>query len=392
MAKINFYLLFGMAMLLVACSNDDDFESKSSKADTVLSLDLQSMGYDELANVLSDVSSFEKDVILKDGAETWTVQLKQNQKVKIEEEGHSVNLFEGRAQDSLSAVLSTNYATLRIQRNGEMISYVSYKKNDVMKSVVDYYLTQYLPNPTRAINEIVTCVNNSSTRSDESEVSCIRINTTKAIESNPLRSTLKNNCIINEHNLNTLELVNYDDNPFPVELQFILLKEKDGGALDHEISWQIESTTTSLAFLINSGFITPTYSIRDCTHKGLNSWPEAALADFQRYLKKWDEVSGMGDKIYILMRDGEWDHGTLGAANVGIIHYYKPVQNFELLALSTSSSLYPYTLAHEVGHLFGAEHVDNKEDLMFPTYNGAKTANHLSADNWDRMLNCWLEK
>lgn len=393
MTKFKMYLLCGIAMLLVACSNDDDSVSGLSSTDTALSLDLQSMGYDELAKVLSGSLPFEKHVTLKDGAESWTVQLEQNKKVRIEENGHSVNVFKGRVQDSLSAVLSPNYATLRIQRNGELISYVSYRDNSVMKSIADHYLTQYLPNQTRVISDIVTCINNSQTRSGESEVSCVRINTTKAIESNPLKSTLKDDCIINKHDFGTSGLATYDDSPFPADLRFVLLKEKDGGALDHEIVWQTEATTTSLEFLINSGFISPIYQIRDCPYKGLNNWPESARGEFEAYLKHWDEVSGMGDKVYILMRNGKWDQETLGVATLGVIHYYKPAQNFEISAISTSSSLYPNTMAHEVGHLFGAQHVDgNKEDVMHTHFEGTETPHHLSGDNWNRMLNCWLEK
>lgn len=394
MKQKKMFLVLGLAALFAACSNESDSLEESVKVPTTdLSLNLQSMGYDDLANVLSSTLSSRKDVTLKDGTESWVVQLEQNQKVKIEEEGHNVNLYKGRIHDSLSAVLSPNYATLRIQRNGELISFVSYKEKNEMKKVANYYLTKFLPTQTRAIKEIVTCINSPQTRSGKSDVSCVKINTTKAIESNPFKGSINDDCVVNKQDFPTSKIATYDGSPFPANLEFILLKEKDGGALDHEIVWQTEATTTSLEFLINAGFISPIYHIRDCPYKGLNNWPESARGEFEAYLKRWDEVSGMGDKVYILMRDGVWEQGTLGVASLGVIHYYKPAQNFEISAISTSSSLSPNTMAHEVGHLFGAVHVDdNKEDLMHTHYEGTETPHHLSADNWDRMLNCWLEK
>lgn len=393
MKQKKLFLALGLAALFAACSNESDSLDEPVKAPTTaLFLNLQSMGYDDLANVLSSTSSFRKDVTLKDGTESWVVQLEQNQKIKIEEEGHNVNLYKGRILDSLSAVLSPDYATLRIQRNGELISYVSYKENNEMEKVANHYLTQFLPTQTRAINEIVTCIYNPQTRSGKSEVSCVKINTTKAIENNPLKGSIKEDCIVNKQDFATSRIATYDDSPFPANVEFRLLKEKDGGALDHEITWQIESTTISLEYLINAGFLTPTYVIRDCPYKGYNNWPESAREEFEIFLRKWNEVSGEGDKIYVLMRDGAWDQGVLGVAMIGLVHYYIPAQNFELSALASSSSLYPNTLAHEIGHLFGALHVDGKEDVMHSPTEGMETAHHLSGDNWDRMLNCWLQK
>lgn len=398
MKKKNLVLVLGLAALFAACSNESDLVSDSVPSPTVTSLNLQSMDYNDLAGILSGVSYSDQVVKLDDDSNSWTVKLKKKQNMKVNECGHSVDFFSGQTSDSISGVLSPNYATLRFQRNGELISYVAYRDNEKMMEVANYYRSQYLPNiSTRSalLDEIVMC-HGGDTRSG-SNVANVRINITKAIANSPFKPSLDNDCLQSEQNYScgTKSLIEPIDNEFDPSLEFMLIKERDGNCLDHEITWQIESVSTSLEFLINSGFIVPIYTILDCTyHSPANEWGGAIIDYFQKYLRSWTQVSGQGWKPFILIRNGDWDNGNyVGMASMGMIHNAKPYSNFEAGAVSSISSLHPHTLAHEIGHMFGAEHISyNDTDLMYPHVKSTVTPHHKSADNWDRMLQCWIKK
>lgn len=389
MKNVKYYGLIGILVVFAACSDDITPEMENVTLRTEEVLDLQSMNYDRMNGVLSGISTTRQTIVLQDGSEQWSASMKLAQGVEIEEYGHPVSLFEGRDKDSINAVLSRDYATIRFQRHGELIEYVAYRNSDDMSKVVDYYRNHYLPVATRASSgEIIAYNSETDTRSGEAEIRNIRVNITKAINANPIASR-------REHDYSTgkMKIAGQDFNrqisAYPATLEFMLIKEQDGGSLEHDITAQIQAVTTSLEFLTNSGFITLKYTIKDCSHQsGPDALELTALYAFQTYLRSWDEVAGQDEKPYILLRDGTWDYGNMVgyASGLGMIHLNTPLGNFEVAALSTTSSLYPYTLAHEIGHLLGAEHVDNEQDLMYPYASENVTPNHLSADNWVKML------
>lgn len=397
MKRKKLLLVLGFASLFVACSNDDDLVMNSMTTSSSMSLNLQSMDYDDLAGILSGISDSDQAIKLENGPDYWTINLKKRPEIRVNECGHNVDFFSGRSSDSINGILSPNYATLRLHRNGELISYVAYKDDKEMTKVANYYLTEYLPNTvtrSKTIDEIVTC-QGTNTRSGEKDIANVRINITKAIANNPVKASLCNDCLYPTQNKS--DAIEKLASPFSEEwdpaFEFIIVKERDGNSLEHEITEQIESTTTSLEFLINSGFITPTYTIKDCSYQSTRENKYNVVEDFQAYLKKWDEVSGQGEKTYILVRSGDWDNGNfVGLAGLNIIHHAKPYRNFESSAVSSISSLHPHTLAHEIGHMFGAEHVSyNDKDVMYPHVQPSVTPHHTSADNWDRMLKCWTK-
>lgn len=380
MKKNLFFKILGLAVMFTACSNEENLVMESVTFPSTVSLNLQSMGYDDLATVLSGTSNSERVVKLEDGTETWTVNLRKNEDIKVDEHGHNIDFFFGRTNDSISGVLSPNYATLRIQRHGELTSYVAYRDNKEMENVANYYQKQYLPTRSALIDDIVTLQEGINTRSGKTSVKCVRINTTEAIKNNPNRYSYAN--------LNSLipSMTSRGSDEIQRTISFVLLKEKDGNNLDHEIAWQISDTNTSIEFLVNSGIITPGFIVMDTEHQGFNDYAATALYDFQKFLRGSDAALGHGEKVYILMRNGTWDR-ELGMANgLGMIHLINPYSNFEITALSTSNSLHPYTLAHEIGHLLGAIHVGDKEDLMYPNQNDAQLPKHKYADNIDRIL------
>lgn len=388
MKNIKFYLLLGLAVLLAACSNEENLTGESEYPSAIPSLDLRSLEYSDLAGVLSNVPFSDQAIILHDGVDSWTIHLKQDKMFNIEEHGHKVFAFVGQSKDSIEAILSPNYATLRLYRNGERIGYVTYRDSEEMAKVANHYKTHYLPTRSVAIDDIVTLQGNADTRSTGGDIKCVRLNMTRAIENNPFKGSYGNTCVnvkSEKMNIQIPSLMARDAREVQRTLSFVLIKEQNGNSADHEIAWQITDTKTSIEFLVNSGLIIPGFIIMESQYEGNQIYSVAALTSFQSFLRKADAAAGHGEKTYILMRDGTWD-GDLGLAkDLGMIHLINPYSNFEIAALSTSSSLHPYTLAHELGHLLGAEHVNNSGDLMYPSQDENQKPIH-SADNMDRIV------
>lgn len=243
MKRKNLLLVLGFASLLVACSNEDDLVTGSMVSSPEISLNLQSMDYDDLAGILSGISDSGQAVNLENGSENWTVNLKNNTEIKVNECGHNVIFFSGRSTDSINCILSPNYATLRLHRNGEDVSYVTYKDDKEMTKVANYYLTQYLPNistRSKTIDEIVTC-QGSNTRSGGIGVTNVRINITKAIANNPVKVSQCNDCLhpMQKESDAIENLISPLSEEWDPTLEFMLIKERDGNCLDHEITWQI---------------------------------------------------------------------------------------------------------------------------------------------------------
>lgn len=393
MKNIKYYLFFAATALFTACADDLLHVEETASPQLEHVLNLRSMDYEDLAGVLSKISNTEHTIMLQEGSELWTTSIKAIHGVEIEESNRPVYLFEGQDKDSINAILSQSYATIRLQRGGDLIDYIVYKDKERMAEIANYYQNHYLSASSDTSDKIVVCNTGKDTRSGKSDIKNIRIDITKAIGNNPFKglpikdypteklSTIDKNSILSLSSRAT----------YPATLEFMLIKEKDGGSLEHDITSQIQAVTTSLKFLIDSGFITVKYTIKDSSHKGgASDYEVSALESFQNYLRSWDEVKGQDKKPYILLRDGTWDSGkTFGyASGIGVIHLNNPRGNFEVAAISTTSSSHPYTLAHEIGHLLGAEHVDNEQDLMYTWYSPQVTPNHLSADNWVRMLEC----
>lgn len=396
MKRNKLLFLLGFAILFVACSNGDPSLMESVHEPAAVSLDLQSMRYSDLASLLSGAMDSELTVILKDGSDSRRVTLKRNTKAKVEEYGTDIALFDSQTEDSTNAILTPEYATLRLYRNGELLSYVAYKDKAKMNEIANYYQTQYLPIKNRVIDDIVTCIENTTVRSDKHDIVCVRINTTKAIDVNPIKPILKQDCLVNQNHildndLDSLDLLSKEGG-VPI-IHFILMKQKDGGCIDHEIVWQVQSAILSMEVWTSRSIFRTFFSIKDSEHKGQYNYAEPALKDFGSYLESNNPYPKPGFKAYILLKNDIWSYGEyLGlASDIGVIHLRCPPKvGISNRALSTSSSLYPYTLAHEIGHLLGAVHVGDEKDLMYSGYSPKVTPYHYLENNNASMVAFYL--
>ena len=175
MKNIKYYLFFAATALFTACADDLLHVEETASPQLEHVLNLRSMDYEDLAGVLSKISNTEHTIMLQEGSELWTTSIKAIHGVEIEESNRPVYLFEGQDKDSINAILSQSYATIRLQRGGDLIDYIVYKDKERMAEIANYYQNHYLSASSDTSDKIVVCNTGEDTRSGKSDIKNIRI-------------------------------------------------------------------------------------------------------------------------------------------------------------------------------------------------------------------------
>ncbi len=157
-----------------------------------------------------------------------------------------------------------------------------------------------------------------------------------------------------------------------------LLKEKGSNVMDHEREWQIDDLCASLN-IISDWTALGLYREGKCAYEG-GSDSLTSLENFRTWAKQNQHLAGVD--IFFLIRWGGWNDGILGRAYVDgydVNEYY----NDRAFGISATSCIYPRVLAHEMGHILGAVHVDDRRDVMHP--NTGTTNQHRDKTNRDKI-------
>ena len=383
MKNVKLLLMLGTAALLAACSNEADSLTTSIDAPVTASIDLQSVSYTDLATQLNDVSDFGKMIILKDNGFNRQVHVSMDKRTKIQLDNENVRLFNGRDKDSTSFILGDEFAVLRFYRNGESISYIAYKEAQMMNEIAEFYAAPF--KKTRAINEkdAFECIYDSRTRSAGKDIVSVKINIDKAKkilnlpECDYINDYIKTPQV--PHGITESQTRAVPSEPKTVYV--ICLRENGSTIYPNEVSAQMQDAANSvyavhgLKRYVNFHFVlyTTEYSCPSGDAK-------EGLEGFTASLKSNPKAEGYDDQIYFLIRWGTWDNNILGMSWFNSYNV-NTASDFEASGMSTTQLMYPGVMAHELGHILGAEHTDNSKDLMYATFTGYLS--HLSEKNMD---------
>lgn len=270
--------------------------------------------------------------------------------------------FIGCPEDGVVLSVNDEFCTLRLEFDNISMAYAAYKDDARNVESLETY-DKTLPQTLRGF------VNNSPSRKS------IRVDIAEIEINNPERK----GCIetqVPDDAVKHPESAQTDNRGNLIMIHF--LKEKGSNVMDHELEWQINDLCSSLDFLARTtslGF----YREGLCRYEG-GSDASNSLSSFRNWCKS--NTSHGGIDIYTLVRWGGWNNDTNGIAYENTYNVNKYYNDWAF-ALSCTTCLNPRVLAHEIGHIMGGIHVNNKSDVMYPY--SLSTNQHKDTNNRNKI-------
>ena len=386
MKKI-FFLASALAVL-ASCSNNDELPASASAPEQEpLVIDLNALNYGEVMTRLSESSSL-KDVTFVDGDVVKTVAELIASDYTDPMQSGALTFSSVNAGDSIDLTVSEDYLAVRSTVKGEQLAYVAYADADYQAKLSDFY-SQLAP-ATRGGAPIVTRGTAGSS---------MKLNLTgmhEQMEANLEAMTATQPPVLPEgvatrgwfSNLWNKIVAVFKPAPAPpvvrkATIDIYLMREKGANPVTHEMNWQVNDAINSLKEVY--GDVNFNVYIRDCDFKGNNS-ADNTINNFRNWVQNTSYRNTNG--IFILCRWGGWDY--LGMAELGS---YNVNNDWKAFGISATNAWNKFTMAHEMGHIFGAEHVSTSwwqvfwsADLMSATsYDWLNSGKHKDNANRDRI-------
>lgn len=388
----NYFWLFGIAAFFAACSNDDVNQSISSDSGTKPSeLNLKTLSYDEISSILSSITSSGKSIIINDeDATTKEIIVKRDDKTSISGL-EDVVLFNSREQDSVTFTLSSDYATLRMSHAGKSINYVTCKDAKKMNEVAEFYRKAYPSTRSSGNENRISYIYDIQSRSNEQGLTGVALNIGEIIKmSGNQQVDCKYECVEPGISVKTSDAHKAMTRSIPSEPKSVFvvcLIEAGGQLIPWELSWQLQDAVTALND-ISDKYISFDFRTLQSDISAVGDTPSEKLTSFRKRLLGIEELADYDKEIFMLCRNTTIDSSVAGIAYLNSFNVSNPVGGFWACGISSVSSVTPCVFAHEIGHILGAEHVNNVNDLMNPSNDLLqRTLLHLDEDNRTRILN-----
>ena len=365
MKKNLFLKVLGLAVMFTACSSEEG-EMNLQVNHLANELNLQTLSYEDISSLLVDVSHSGKSIVLNNGNTTpWDITVFRDGKTTISGLDDAV-FYKSRDKDSTFLTLASDYATLRLTHNGQSINYVAYKNKDRMKDVAQFYMKEFATTRSSSNTNNISFIYKESTRSTNQDIVCVALNIGEIIKAH--RSGLNDlhyDYIMPEvsKGANESSRIVTRTSGEPKSVYVVCLIEQGVQLLPNEISWQMQDAATAL-YDISEDYIKLDFRLIKSDFVVTGDDAHAKLANFRSKLLSIEEFNDYSDQMFYLLGFGLWDSDTAGVAYVDTYSASTPLGGFWACGLSAVSSLFPSTLAHEMGHTLGALHVDDKWDLM----------------------------
>lgn len=347
-------LAISILFAFTSCSKDDILLQGNENSLKPVIIDLRTMSYEGVMTLLSEQTSL-KDVIFTDGEFTRTVELVVSDNISS---GNMEQLMFTSANpaDSLDLTVSPEYVAIRMTDNSESFGYIAYANEMQQQEIAELY--ENLVPTTRSGEAAVTrSVGNASFKLNltgvrevmkennvyslpETELKYQQTEMTKGFFSNLFKKVKQ---VFSPASVSV---------PKTPTIDIYLLREKGSNPITHEMNWQVNDAIDALKDVHSN--VKFNVHIENCNFKGTETTSES-LPKFREWVNKSQYKNTNG--IFILCRWGGWSNNKLGRAYVGD---YDVNNDLKAYGISCTNAWSKYTMAHEMGHIFGAEHVDAK--------------------------------
>lgn len=377
--KTRFFIgLAALALSAMSCTNDNEgFVNQSNDTNPVNELNLQSLSYMSISSQLNDVPYLRKQITLVDKGFCRKVTVSKDERTEVA--GMNVQFYNGETKDSTTLILGDDFAVVRFYRDGDFFNYITYNDERKMEEIATQYVTSLEKTRSMDKENVIEYIYGVHSRSNTANLSAIKVNITKAKDVLNISGECRNDNFISSvsDKKNVISTRAIPETPKTVYV--ICLKENGATLYANEVSAQMLDAANAIYALNNANQYINLHFVLNTTEFSCpdgDAYKNVEL--FKKSLSEDPRTEGFDDQIYFLLRWGGWDSQIVGMAytnsyNVDYAH------DFKACGISATSIVYTGTLAHELGHIFGAEHVDDSGDLMY--YRGSGNVFHKDASN-----------
>lgn len=353
-------LLFfaGLLSILASCSKEP-VEGPQQPETKALEVALNSFTYESLMTDLSERTSL-GEVILRDGELTRSVSLTASDNLDPDQAGALV--FNSADADSVDLTVAATYVAVRMTVDGQQKAWIAYGDPETQEAAEERYASLGAATKSGAAVMTRSAVEGGAlcldlTAMAESMGSDYVLPEVADIPSDADQAMTKG--LFSNLFKKVASVFKPAPKPAPKTptIDIYLCKERGANPLTHEMNWQVNDAISSLKDV--QGNVKFNVHIVGCDFKGTND-SNKDVASFRSWVQKGSYRNT--DGIFFLCRWDGWGDNTLGRAYVGD---YDVNSDRQAYGISCTNAWNKYTMAHEMGHTFGAQHVEAKWYQLF---------------------------
>lgn len=378
-------LLFfaGLLSILASCSKEL-VEGPQQPETKALEVALNSFTYESLMTDLSERTSL-GEVVLRDGDLTRSVSLTASD--NLDPDQADALVFNSAEADSVDLTVAPGYVAIRMTVDGRQKAWIAYGDPETQEAVEERYASLGAATKSGAAVMTRSAVAGGALCLDLTAMAESMGSDYVLPDVEEVPDAVATKGFFSKLFKKVASVFKPAPKPAPKTptIDIYLCKERGANPLTHEMNWQVNDAISSLKDV--QGNVKFNVHIVGCDFKGTDD-SDKDVANFRSWVRKGSYRNT--DGIFFLCRWGGWGSSVLGCAYVGD---YDVNNDRQAYGISCTNAWYKYTMAHEMGHNFGAEHVEMKwydylwnSDLMCPSDSGPfKTCKHKNAKNREEI-------